>query len=508
MDIAQLRKDFTVFVVDKDPAAAQSLAETLHSTGYEKARAFASLEAIVATVTEDPPHILLLALGAAGSETEDLLTELLRVSPETLTILMTQQSDASAETGYMQALSLVSRALAYDMVSLPFVSMIEVVQKLDRAASQLYYQFESEQLREHYEKGEETGESDILAPNFPSINDFLERFVATRDLDQTVQTFLEALSRSCHDVPVLYFKYLPSHMSLIFAQAALLPADKFRGVGVDLKTEDPTRLPELLANPRSIAGLKNLVHEIFKNDKFTAFGHKSDENSLGIVVILNTATSPEVSVDTGPVLGLRRIFDLAYKRNLALKERHAVDITDSVTGLSNRKQFMVLLDEEIARARRILMPASLIVMNIDGFSQLNEKIGFQQADTILWTIGTILKKTTRTNDVIARVGADDFVCLLPHTPFRGAAIKAERIRRMIEATRIPLLESFGVGSIKISCGVSEYPSFCSGGDSLLQTADEALEQVKKSGGHRVCLANAPEGFKMDFVPREPEVTTK
>ena len=147
MDIAQLRKDFTVFVVDKDPAAAQSLAETLHSTGYEKARAFASLEAIVATVTEDPPHILLLALGAAGSETEDLLTELLRVSPETLTILMTQQSDASAETGYMQALSLVSRALAYDMVSLPFVSMIEVVQKLDRAASQLYYQFESEHVR-------------------------------------------------------------------------------------------------------------------------------------------------------------------------------------------------------------------------------------------------------------------------------------------------------------------------------------------------------------------------
>jgi diguanylate cyclase (GGDEF)-like protein len=503
LDITQLRKDFIVFVVDKDPASAQSLAETLHSTGYENARSFATLEAVVATVNQDPPHILLLGFETEGSDTEDLLGELQKASPETLTILITQ----TGESEFLQALSFVSRSLAYDTVSRPFVSMIEVIQKMDRAASRLYYQFESEQLREHYENGGTATGTELLVSDFLGFNDFLERFILTRDLDQTVQTFLESLSRSSSDAPVLYFKYLPSHMSLLFAQAALLPADKFRGVGVDLKGENPVHISDILSEPTEIKGLKKLIFEIFKNDKFSAFAHRNEENVLGVIVILSPQAEV-VDVNSGRILSLRRIFDLAYKRNLALKERHAVDITDSTTGLANRRQFMILLDEEIARSRRILMPTSLIMINIDGFNKLNEKIGFQQADTILWTIGTILKKTTRTNDVLARVGADDFVCLLPHTPFKGAAIKAERIRRMIEATRIPLLESFDIGSLHISCGVSEYPSFCSGGDSLLQTADEALDQVKKSGGNRVCLASAPENFQMDFVPREPEVSPK
>jgi PleD family two-component response regulator len=72
---------------------------------------------------------------------------------------------------------------------------------------------------------------------------------------------------------------------------------------------------------------------------------------------------------------------------------------------------------------------------------------------------------------------------------------------MVEATKFPVLEARGFGHLTVSCGVSEYPSFSSDGESLVRTADEALAQVREHGGNRVCLATAPEGFQIDFSPQ-------
>jgi len=99
---------------------------------------------------------------------------------------------------------------------------------------------------------------------------------------------------------------------------------------------------------------------------------------------------------------------------------------------------------------------------------------------------------------VARIEASGFAILMPHTPHMGAAMKAERIRRMIVATRFPSLVE--AGSITVSCGVSEYPSFTSDAESLLRSAREALDQVRDGG--RVCLATAPQGFQSDFIPHE------
>lgn len=502
MNVSQLRKEFSVFVVDGDLNQAQSLVETIKATGYEDTQYIGTLEGALALARENPPHLVLFDYERYQAAADSFLVDLRAISSEILVILMVSSKQA------LPAFQLVGRGLAYDSITRPIVSTLELVQKMDRASERLFYQFESEQLKEHLdelesESGDEAetegGVSSHAVSNYGGLNEFLSRMNATKELDQAVQLFMESVSKVFGDTPVLYFKYVPSHMSLLVSQAVWLPIEKIRGIGVDLKKEDPAQLPALLQNPSKLEPLKTLVQQVFRREKFTAFAHVNDGETIGMFVILDHV---EIDDEAGIVQSLRRVFDLAYKRNLTLKEKHSLDTTDALTGLVNRRSFGQKLDEEISRSRRILMPVSLITLDIDNIKRLNDRIGFQQTDSILKMLAVILKKTARVSDIIARTGPDEIAFLLPHTAAAGAAVKAERVRRIVESTRFPLLEGMGLGPLTVSVGVSEYPSFCNDAEGLQRAADEAMLQVKRAGGNKVCLASAPPGFQMDFTPRE------
>ena len=516
VDISRIRKEFTVFVIERDPSMAISLVETLKSVGYEKARFYPTLGSAQTMVATEAPHVLVVDQDGFEATLEKFLVDTQAISPETYTILTTTQRK------FLDGLQFVSRSLAYDTIVRPFATTLELVQKVDRACATLYYRFENEERRETTEvdivplgsnatavsiagplanqsANQSAGQSTSQATyrSFDAMNTALEKLSQTKDLDQTVQIFIEALSRTLSNVPIAYFKYVPAHMTLLFAQAAWLPAEKFRGVGLDLKKEPATEVARLAENPGGLASLRNLIREGFHKETFTAFSHVTDGEMLGVFVVLDSVDLSENM--TANIL--RRAFELAYKRNLTIKEKHQLDLNDPLTGLANRKQFTMRLEQEMARSRRILMPVSLITIDVDGFSALNTRLGVQQADSVLKTIAMILKRTTRLNDILARIGPDEFGCLLPHTGHEGAAIKAERLRILFESTKVPLLEGMGLGPIRVSVGVSEYPSLCSDGDSLISTAIEALDHVRNEGGNKVCLASAPVGFQMDFVPR-------
>jgi diguanylate cyclase (GGDEF)-like protein len=107
----------------------------------------------------------------------------------------------------------------------------------------------------------------------------------------------------------------------------------------------------------------------------------------------------------------------------------------------------------------------------------------------------LLSKTSRMTDVIGRQGDAEAGVLLPHTGKLGAAIKAEKFRRLVERSElIP-----GVAA-RVSVGVSEYPSLCMDAETLWSTADSAHFQVKRVG-NKVCLAATPKGLEPDFVSR-------
>ena len=131
-----------------------------------------------------------------------------------------------------------------------------------------------------------------------------------------------------------------------------------------------------------------------------------------------------------------------------------------------------------------------MTIQCDRFSEWVDQLGAQPADSLLKGVAAILKQTARLTDVVARTGTNEFSVLLPHTEQTGAAIKGERLRRMIEAAKFPLLASQN-DSFTVSIGISEYPNLSQDAESLVRTADQALAQVKASG-NRVCLASFQE----------------
>jgi diguanylate cyclase (GGDEF)-like protein len=108
-----------------------------------------------------------------------------------------------------------------------------------------------------------------------------------------------------------------------------------------------------------------------------------------------------------------------------------------------------------------------------------------------------VRKTSRINDIVGRLSEDELGLVLPHTGGRGAAIKAERLRRMVESADFSKVLG-RQRAVTVSVGVSKYPSFCHDADELYQSADNALFQVKEAGMNRVCLASVPDGFVADF----------
>jgi len=508
VDVAKRRPEFTVFVVDPELNSATNLTDALKVAGFEDCRFFPTLESALAMAQETPPHVVIVDYAGFGNSVEGFLASLHDLSAEILSILVLPA------TMKLQGLLFVSRGLAYDTISKPFPSSLELIQKVDRAIGRLYFQFESEQLKDFYERearpaAERADVSPVpaapppptvsapVSSGYHAINDALALFLDERDIEETILIFMEAMTRALMDAPVLYFKYFPGHMTLLFSRATLLPNETFRGIGIDLKKEEATNLPLFLEQPAEIPGMKKLISEIFKRERIAAFAHTDGADICGVFVVLTDAT---IDFNDGLLLCLRRAFELAYKRNLTLKEKHNIDITDSVTGAYNKRHFNKLLSDEIARSRRLTMPATLLVFDIDRMHLLNERFGLQQANALLRSVANLLRKSARANDIVARVGADEFACLLPHTPLKGGAIKAERFRRLIEAAKFPLLE--GYGPLTVSCGVAEYPSTSGDAEMLLQTADEALYEVKASGGNKVCVARTPGGFQKDFEPLE------
>lgn len=174
-------------------------------------------------------------------------------------------------------------------------------------------------------------------------------------------------------------------------------------------------------------------------------------------------------------------------------ERLKLDgLTDSLTGISNRRFFERRLKEEIGRWRRSGSSLCCVVVDIDHFKRVNDRFGHQIGDVILRRVAQELGKVSRSSDVQARYGGEEFVLLLPDTPIPVAAEIAERLREDVAALvfdekvlkNFQITVSLGLASLADKDGIDE----SSPGSWLFQQADNALYQAKGGGRNRVVVA--------------------
>lgn len=170
-------------------------------------------------------------------------------------------------------------------------------------------------------------------------------------------------------------------------------------------------------------------------------------------------------------------------------ELSRLSLTDSLTGVANRRHFDEVLDNEVKRSRRNQQPLSLILIDIDHFKQLNDHYGHLAGDECLRLFARLLAATiTRTSDLVARYGGEEFAVVLPETNQQAAYAVAEKIRHEIEQTefthgqqRILMTASIGV----VGYSDHEYKTVA----DLIAAADQALYAAKDNGRNRCVLAD-------------------
>lgn len=157
----------------------------------------------------------------------------------------------------------------------------------------------------------------------------------------------------------------------------------------------------------------------------------------------------------------------------------ALSRTDFLTGLANRGYFSERIEQMISLAARKSQPLSLIMTDIDKFKAINDTYGHDAGDRVLQGFAELMKTSTRSEDLVARFGGEEFIILLPLTEIHEAQAYAERIREALPEKDLlqnghPIFASFGVSQL--------LPDETSAG--LIKRTDTALYRAKNFGGNR------------------------
>jgi diguanylate cyclase (GGDEF)-like protein len=174
---------------------------------------------------------------------------------------------------------------------------------------------------------------------------------------------------------------------------------------------------------------------------------------------------------------------LANLRNLAIAELRAA--TDSLTGLPNKRAVNDTLKRMLAQSSRAMTPFALLLIDLDHFKEINDRLGHPVGDQALASVAAALTGSIRDSDFAGRNGGEEFAVMLPATDLDGAVEAAEKIRLAIAAVTI-------ASDVKLtaSLGVAIYPDHATSTEKLERLADAALYVAKRTGRNRVEIATA------------------
>jgi len=159
-------------------------------------------------------------------------------------------------------------------------------------------------------------------------------------------------------------------------------------------------------------------------------------------------------------------------------------MTDVLTGLPNRRHAMRCLAQYWQKSTKMGIPIACMMIDADGFKQVNDSYGHEAGDEVLRRLARRLRNSVRNDDVVCRLGGDEFLILCDHTTLLGAMTTAEKLRREVAELSVPAGTGFWRGSVSV--GVAERTQSMQVLDELLKLADESVYVAKRNG--RNCVA--------------------
>jgi len=186
------------------------------------------------------------------------------------------------------------------------------------------------------------------------------------------------------------------------------------------------------------------------------------------------------------------------QRKLLEAQLRQLSITDPLTGVENRRSFMMQLERLHARYGRHGHAVSLLMLDLDCFKQINDRYGHAVGDDVLRHFSQLMVERLRRTDYFARLGGEEFAALLPDTEWRGAQAIADILRQCVAALPVPT--SMGLVPVTVSVGVAQLGPDDLEPSQLLVRADAALYQAKAQGRNRVVLAEPALRARLSGLP--------
>jgi len=181
---------------------------------------------------------------------------------------------------------------------------------------------------------------------------------------------------------------------------------------------------------------------------------------------------------------------LAEELKVANQSLSMMAMSDALTGLPNRRAFEEALTRDLARTERQGGAVTLILIDADHFKKVNDTYGHQGGDTVLRALSDVLRESTRTSDIAARVGGEEFALILPQTDSDNALVVAERVRMRFAVRKIALDDGRVVkATVSLGMATVKSPGCRTADKALYEAADKALYDAKASG--RNCVHTAP-----------------
>jgi diguanylate cyclase (GGDEF)-like protein len=179
--------------------------------------------------------------------------------------------------------------------------------------------------------------------------------------------------------------------------------------------------------------------------------------------------------------------------------------TDSLTGLYNRRFFLLSCQQELMRSARAKEPVSLVMLDLDHFKRINDIHGHEGGDAALRAVANQLRAAVREYDVLGRWGGEEFIVLLPGACAEQAMQIAQRMRVSVEAISLSRQVTGGLGSLlsiplAISAGVATSTFPLENIDTLLRSCDEALYSAKAAGRNTVMQRDVHPDTEPRFQP--------
>jgi diguanylate cyclase (GGDEF)-like protein len=231
--------------------------------------------------------------------------------------------------------------------------------------------------------------------------------------------------------------------------------------------------------------------------------------ATGEALLLASGSPPRALVSVAPgafpaesrrfLESLRELLPALEKAGRRTATLHRLAVTDHLTGAYNRRYFYHLTDHILSQAKLSHFRVTLLLYDIDDFKHYNETYGHAAGDEILRETASLMKRTSRTHDVVARIGGDEFAVLFWDVqPPRRASSKplqdfqrlAERFCRAVSAHSFPSLGPEAKGALTISGGLANFPADGQSCRDLLRAADQALRAVKRSGKNAIQIVGA------------------